>query len=1010
MSFSPIGPQSPIHSSPVASTSASKRSSGIQAYSIPEEPSLLPLSSSSHRKPGMPSNSSASSSAATSPHHLYHQYYQQSHHSTGNAQLNSPTSPSRRVPSALKGASYGSTSSLLSFDDLNNSMYKKQPPLQQQQQQQPIEAFPIHHQQHSRNLSSGNVANPLSTSFLPTSAHLGGSERLHYNPHTSPRLQTLAGSNYSRTSPSHQITTADQASINNPPHLPYSPITSNSPVTPKTNAASIPWTSPQGTPSSRQSPNRLQGHKPPPLPLSLQPPSQPQLDPTSNLASRSLSSHYPTSDQQLSQYQQITSPIRTHHNSTSQIRPHISLATSQQASSRPVSYVLPQSILAPSFRRIRSKSELTPSVNAQPKYRRALPEGGSLSPLAALTKQLPTTYHICNPAFNFQSSKNPRRILTKPGEAKLNNGFDNADSDYILYVNDILGIDEQRRYVPHFDFNLPITNFIRYLVLDVLGQGTFGQVVKCQNMITKEIAAVKVIKNKPAYLKQSMMEVSILNHLNSQVDPNDNHHLLRLKDRFMHKSHLCLVFELLSSNLYELIKRNNFRGLSINLVRVFAQQLLDSLKVLKDAKLIHCDLKPENILLRSLDSPVIKVIDFGSACHELQTVYTYIQSRFYRSPEVLLGLPYTTSIDMWSLGCIVAELFLGLPIFPGTSEYNQLSRITDSLGMPPNWMIDMGKASAQFMEKHVDEYGNRHYRLKSREKFSAEKKTQEQPSKQYFPSTKINEIIMNYPLPKPNMKKADIDREMQNRASFVDFVSGLLNMNPFERWTPHQAAMHPFITESKFVSPFVPPLVAKDKQFSRSQEENASRNQHFNQQGGHNMNHQPSHKQQIQPQQVQSQRTGKHTTGTDQQMKHQRAQNYYGNTGAYEAPHIQGASASGIHMKSSYASGNGPVTINSKENNSTQQSNTTGWSTRRQRASTIGNMVPIPPPIQRATAMMNPTQPIRAQPSPAYFPPPELIHGQGQSGGNRSRRPNANTNGSGDVVRHLEDGLNMYWN
>ena len=81
-----------------------------------------------------------------------------------------------------------------------------------------------------------------------------------------------------------------------------------------------------------------------------------------------------------------------------------------------------------------------------------------------------------------------------------------------------------------------------------------------------------------------------------------------------------------------------------------------------------------------LQSPQVKVIDFGSACHEMATVYTYIQSRFYRSPEVLLGLPYSTSIDMWSLGCIIVELFLGLPLFPGTSEYNQVSRIVDMLG------------------------------------------------------------------------------------------------------------------------------------------------------------------------------------------------------------------------------------------------------------------------------------------------------------------------------------------
>jgi dual specificity protein kinase YAK1 len=85
-------------------------------------------------------------------------------------------------------------------------------------------------------------------------------------------------------------------------------------------------------------------------------------------------------------------------------------------------------------------------------------------------------------------------------------------------------------------------------------------------------------------------------------------------------------------------------------------------------------------LLVSLSSPKIKLIDFGSACWESKTVYTYIQSRFYRSPEVLIGYRYNLAIDMWSLGCIAAELFLGLPLFPGTSEYKQVARIVEMLG------------------------------------------------------------------------------------------------------------------------------------------------------------------------------------------------------------------------------------------------------------------------------------------------------------------------------------------
>jgi len=239
----------------------------------------------------------------------------------------------------------------------------------------------------------------------------------------------------------------------------------------------------------------------------------------------------------------------------------------------------------PQFTKCQSASDLQPRVNRQPPFRRANPEGGFISPLQALTSHLPATYRICNPSFQYESSRNPRRVLTKPSKGTKNDGYDNEDSDYILYVNDILGSEETN----HKN---------RYLILDVLGQGTFGQVVKCQNLKTQEVVAVKVVKNKTAYFNQSMMEVSVLDLLNGRMDKNDDHHILRLKDTFIHRQHLCLVFELLSVNLYELIKQNQFRGLSTTLVRVFAQQLLNGLCLLSKARLIHCDLKPENILLK----------------------------------------------------------------------------------------------------------------------------------------------------------------------------------------------------------------------------------------------------------------------------------------------------------------------------------------------------------------------------------------------------------------------------
>ena len=151
----------------------------------------------------------------------------------------------------------------------------------------------------------------------------------------------------------------------------------------------------------------------------------------------------------------------------------------------------------PRFTKLNPAQYLQPKINSQPAYRRANPEGGFISPLQALTTHLPSTYRICNPQFKYESSRNPRRVLTKPSKGVKNDGFDNEDSDYILYVNDILGNEDNG----HKN---------RYLILDVLGQGTFGQVVKCQNLKTQEVVAVKVVKNRTAYFNQSMMEVSVL--------------------------------------------------------------------------------------------------------------------------------------------------------------------------------------------------------------------------------------------------------------------------------------------------------------------------------------------------------------------------------------------------------------------------------------------------------------------------------------------------------------------
>eukprot|EP00291_Cryptomonas_curvata_P028318 CAMPEP_0172211138 /NCGR_PEP_ID=MMETSP1050-20130122/36231_1 /TAXON_ID=233186 /ORGANISM="Cryptomonas curvata, Strain CCAP979/52" /LENGTH=117 /DNA_ID=CAMNT_0012891547 /DNA_START=541 /DNA_END=891 /DNA_ORIENTATION=+ len=117
-------------------------------------------------------------------------------------------------------------------------------------------------------------------------------------------------------------------------------------------------------------------------------------------------------------------------------------------------------------------------------------------------------------------------------------------------------------------------------------------------------------------------------------------------------------------------------------------------------------------MLQSMTSPQIKVIDFGSACLEHQAVYTYIQSRFYRSPEVLLRLSYARGIDVWSLACIGAELFLGLPLWPGTCEFNQMCKMVESIGYPPADMLDRGKWTLKFFNRIDSAAGGHSYQLK----------------------------------------------------------------------------------------------------------------------------------------------------------------------------------------------------------------------------------------------------------------------------------------------------------
>mmetsp|Transcript_9637 Transcript_9637/g.14358 ORF Transcript_9637/g.14358 Transcript_9637/m.14358 type:complete len:539 (+) Transcript_9637:330-1946(+) len=315
--------------------------------------------------------------------------------------------------------------------------------------------------------------------------------------------------------------------------------------------------------------------------------------------------------------------------------------------------------------------------------------------------------------------------------------------------------------------------------MDALGEGTFGQVVKCRKK-DGSLCAAKVIKNKPAYFIQGLIEVKILSKLNSTLDPQDKFHIVRMIDYFVFRNHLVIIFELLSLNIFELIKRNGMQGFSIPLIRSFTKQILEALCVLEEGNIIHCDMKPENVLLAS-DSPQIKVIDFGSACFENATIYTYIQSRYYRSPEVLIGLPYGQEIDSWSLGCICAELFIGIPLFPGANEYEQVYRIVQLLGQPPDSLVEQGKIRDKFFVKDTN------WRMKTREEYERDQKVTLQPYRAYTNLTCLEDLIYL------DRRVPNEEFDTENRAIFVDFLKGLLQIDPNKRWSAKQAIQHPFV-------------------------------------------------------------------------------------------------------------------------------------------------------------------------------------------------------------------------
>lgn len=295
----------------------------------------------------------------------------------------------------------------------------------------------------------------------------------------------------------------------------------------------------------------------------------------------------------------------------------------------------------------------------------------------------------------------------------------------------------------------------RYEIVKILGYGSFGQVCECVDHKDESRVAVKIIKSPKNFTLQAESEIKILKYI-KETSLDFSLPIINLQDTFVFRKHVCIVTELMGPNLYEVQQNKKFCQFPVSLIRSFAIQILTALKFLNEHKIIHCDLKLENILINRSEKKSLKIIDFGSSCFLNEKIFSYIQSRYYRAPEVILNLNYNCGIDMWSFGCVLAELANGKPLFPAECERELLQLIMQIKGKVPDEMIEKSiKRNKFFVNGSIvpDNYGN-----------------VLEPG-----CIKFTEVIKGEKL-------------------FVELVGKCLEWNPVYRITPQEALEHPWIT------------------------------------------------------------------------------------------------------------------------------------------------------------------------------------------------------------------------
>ena len=460
--------------------------------------------------------------------------------------------------------------------------------------------------------------------------------------------------------------------------------------------------------------------------------------------------------------------------------------------------------------------------------------------LKILVINIVETYNTLNSNYKYQMIKEEegKVVLTEPSEGVNNNGKDNKYDDLIVYKEDELKNKKKNT---------------SYIIKSLLGTGVSGQAFKAFCPNDNNYYALKIFKKYENLSKNCIFETKIMEYLNKN-DVNDQYHIIRLYDYFSFNNHFCIVIELLHKTLYQLLEMNNLEGISLNSIRYILRQILKSVEFMHNLKIVHTDLKPENILLsinkgtnnlngnsnlnlsnlnnqKSILNQInnntsgintnnmsnlslinqrvnIKIADFGNSCF-LKNLDSkiYLQSLYYRAPEAILHLrDKNEKIDIWSIGCILGELYLGNPIMPGNSSYDQLYKINILIGEIPQYMIEQSNKRDVYFTKDNLTYN---YRIKSPNEYY--KENPDVPKSEYeIPKNMKNiddlinvkrDIIKSKNSLHKSMHNSSLSLNSSNTkedlVAFIHLMKGMLQIDPKKRWNCKQCLKHPFLTKEK---------------------------------------------------------------------------------------------------------------------------------------------------------------------------------------------------------------------